>query len=340
MKWLLITNNSNPGDIWVRLGIQSIIRHFDNNPTWLIRERDFRHGDKHKGLTEPKEKLEFDYSVVCGMPLVWSHLEPDGQKSNTIQHKSWIPLTTWLKPEKMIIAGFGVFLLCPHGLDEYQMVDQLEVLHAIQELFDKCLLVYSRSPFSRVLFRNVASLHCPSVLAVKPAGRRDLKLCNFMPGGGHYPHLAPNAAEAMTLQMPSLARKLLSAGFHFVAHTEAERELALELGWEKGKIFAWKPDGTGDKLLEVYGRCAKYFGNRIHGAIVSRAVGAEVMVVGYDTRLAAVKYMGGQICTPFTIPKLDSWISSQPKPLPYNSSTVREIHKTWWSTNLHLPVLN
>jgi hypothetical protein len=337
MKWLLVTNNGNPGDIWVRFGVQEIIRQFDSNPEFLIRERDYREGDKFKGLTEPKSVPKFDYSVICGMPLVWCHREANGAMSYTQQHESWQAITGWLKPERMIIAGFGIFLMCPKGLDEWQL-GSFEVIPSIRELFEKCLLVYSRSPFSRKLFPNVASLPCPSVLVVKPAQERDLKLCNFMPGGGHYPHLAPEASALMMEQMPHLARECIRVGYHFAAHNQAEENLALELGWPEDQIHAWRHDGTGCNLLEVYGRCSKYLGNRIHGGIVSRAAGADVVVIGYDTRLAAVRYLGGQVYTPSTAPDLVDWIKSPAKGSPYSLSTVRKLHLTWWSTKLGLPI--
>lgn len=339
MKWLLVTNKGNPGDIWVRLGVQEIIRHFDKDPTWIIRERDHRHTDPHKGLTEPDGGLDFDYSVICGMPLIWSHFEPDGTHSCTTQHSSWVAYNGWLKPEKMIIAGFGIYLACPTGLDEWKMVNQEKVLNRIRKLLDRCKMVYARSPFITQLMPDVAYIHCPSTLCLKPAKERDLKLCNFMPGGAHYPHLVKKAAEAMKLQRPALARKLIDAGFHFAAHRRAEKEIALELGWPEDRIFLWMYDGTGEDMLKVYSRCSKYIGNRIHGGIMARAAGAETMVIGSDTRLAAVKYVGAEICTPLTIPDLTEWIKAPPRTVPYYSDTVRHIHVNWWSAHLGLPTI-
>ena len=339
MKWLLITNNGNPGDIWVRLGVQAIIRRLDEKPTWIIRERDHRHTDPNRGLTEPTKPLKFDYSVICGMPMVWSHREPDGTLSSPTQHESWQALTGWLNPEKMIIAGFGMYLMCPDGLDKFEPVDR-DVVSDLQKLFDRCLLVYARSPLAKKVFHHVFSLHCPSVLSMKPAENRDLKLANFMPGGGHYPHLSPEAAKIMEIKMPELAKRLIDAGFHFAAHRRAERDLALELGWPRDRIHLWMYDGTGENMLDVYSRCSKYFGNRIHGGIMSRAAGAEVCVVGYDTRLAAVQYMGGLVHTPLDLPEdyINAWIDSPPVANPYPASIAERAHVTWWSTNLRLNI--
>lgn len=340
MRWLLITNNGNPGDIWVRLGCESIIRDLDPKPVFIIRERDYRKGDPHNGLTEPEGDIEFDYSVICGMPLLWSHKEPSGEVSSTVQHKSWHPITTWLSTrDRMIIAGFGIFLLCPDGVEQFKFLDQDKLVPEIEKLFSRCRLVYSRSPLAKTIFNGAVNmLACPSVLALPKLNKPpDLKLCNFMPGGSHYPHLAPEAAGVMELKMPAMARQLIEEDFWFVAHNEAERKLAAHLGWPRDRTFVWHHNGDGDRLLDVYARCCKYIGNRIHGGIMSRAAGADVVVIGYDTRLADVYAMGGQVFTPFTIPDLTLWIKSPSRHVEFDVNLIRRAHVSWWSAKVNIP---
>lgn len=340
MRWLLISNNGNPGDIWVRIGIQEIIRRLDAKPKFIIRERDYREVDPHHGLTEPEEPLDFDHSVLCGMPILWSHTEPDGKKSSTVQHASWEPLTGWCSSNgRMIVAGFGILLFCPEKQYEWQQPDP-KVVEKLQKFFDTCPLVYSRSPLAKQYFPKVNHLHCPSVLALPQDREKDLKLANFMPGGGHYPGMATEAVKKMEAMMPDLAKRLIADGFHFAAHRNAERDLALELGWTADKIYTWRSTG---KLLDVYARCSRYFGNRIHGAIVSRAVGAECTVISYDTRLATCRNMGIQTFTPAEFEFFsDNWISFIEKPqgcMPYDIDRQWRSHLSWWSSKLKLPIL-
>jgi len=337
MKWLLISNNGNPGDIWVRLGIQQIIQRLDPEPKFLVRERDYRKVDPYGGLTEPVEPLEFDHSVICGMPLLWYHKEPSGEISSTTQHASWVPLTGWCSSNgRMIIAGFGILLFCPENQHQWSAPDK-KVIDALSRFFKKCRLVYSRSPIVSNFFPNVYWLHCPSVLALPQGKEKDLKLANFMPGGGHYPGMAPKAAKKMEQMMPDLAKRLIDEGYHFAAHRNAERDLALDLGWPADRIFTWR---SGGKLLEVYARCSKYFGNRIHGAIMSRAGGAEVTVIGYDTRLSTCAAMGCYTFTPLEFPDVfKHWISAPPtNRLPYDINRQWKSHLSWWSTRLRLPI--
>jgi hypothetical protein len=239
----------------------------------------------------------------------------------------------------MIVAGFGILLACPNSAHEW-FLEEPEILPEIQSLFDKCRLVYARSPLVKKFFPKVNSLHCPSVLAL-PRGNweKDLKLANFMPGGGHYPGLAPQASAIMEARMPALAKQLIESGWHFAAHRPAEEDLALRLGWPKDKIFTWRFDGSGANLLSIYGRCAKYLGNRIHGGIMARAAGAEAVVIAYDTRLADVYSMTGYTFTPSQFPEdFSLWIKEPPRSLPYDIEHVRAAHLSWWSTKLRLPI--
>ena len=239
----------------------------------------------------------------------------------------------------MVIAGFGILLPTPISQHEWTL-EEPEILPKIQDLFDRCRLVYSRSPLAKKFFPKVSSLHCPSVLALpRGAWEKDLKLANFMPGGGHYPGLCPEAAKTMERRLPELAKQLIEAGWHFAAHRVAEEELALKLGWPKDKIYTWRHDGSGVSLLGIYGRCAKYLGNRIHGGIMARAAGAEAVVIGYDSRLADVYSMTGYTFTPGTFPEDNSlWINEPPRSLPYDYEHVRAAHLSWWSTKLGLPI--
>lgn len=339
MKWLLITNNANPGDIWVRVGVEAIIRRLDPDPCLIARERDYREGDPYNGLTTP---VDFDYSVVCGMPLLWSHLEPNGSLSCTTQHAWWRPLTTWCCPEKMIVAGFGILLASPNAFNEWRMADEA-VVPAVSEFLARCRVAYSRSPLAKHFFPAIHSTHCPSIFALDRSDQAPpLKLANFMPKGGHYPSLAPEASKTMEDMMPWLAGKLIGAGFHFAAHNLAEERLALNLGWREGTIHTWREDGSGVCLKDVYARCVKYFGNRIHGAIVSRSVGADVILIGYDTRLADVNSMNGLALTPNQASgissTLEDWIASPPRSVPYDMELARKTHLSWWSERLKLAI--
>jgi hypothetical protein len=58
-----------------------------------------------------------------------------------------------------------------------------------------------------------------------------------------------------------------------------------------------------------------FFGNRVHGCIVSRANGADVISCGYDSRQEAVKISGAKAFLPSNIDLnlISKWASSEPK---------------------------
>ena len=67
MRWLLITNteNRNPGDEWIRIGVQRLIREVDKSPEYILRNKEF--------IEDQTTPVEFDRAIWCGSPLFWSH---------------------------------------------------------------------------------------------------------------------------------------------------------------------------------------------------------------------------------------------------------------------------
>ena len=63
-------------------------------------------------------------------------------------------------------------------------------------------------------------------------------------------------------------------------------------------------------LLSYYRNCTKYFGNRVHGAILSRGVNADVLSCGYDSRQEAVKLTGATCLLPsqLGLDQLEKWV--------------------------------
>ena len=64
----------------------------------------------------------------------------------------------------------------------------------------------------------------------------------------------------------------------------------------------------------------KFFGNRVHGCIVARGVGADVISCGYDSRQEAVRQSGARVVLPseLDLDKLDTWCSSKDKGEPFD----------------------
>jgi hypothetical protein len=133
----------------------------------------------------------------------------------------------------------------------------------------------------------------------------------------------PREADRMDELAPKLARYLLDRGFKFMAHNSDEFDYAMILGWIEDDIILFgggagvarkEESKAAQEFLSYYARARSYIGNRIHGGIVARSFGANVLCIGYDTRLRAVEDVGGVICTPKTFrPQLfRNWLADKP----------------------------
>jgi len=302
MRWVLVSGFDNPGDEWARFGVIDLIRAAD--PDAKLTEID-------KLNAEAQSPIPCDRVVFCGQPLVWAH-----PRSTTIDIEWWEAMNTWMAEDaKLIIAGFGAFLQYdPNG--ETKIERRSEVVQGLCGLFLKARACYSRSPvIQRVVGRDEFPTHpCPSIFAGRwMEKKRDRRLCSIMPGGTHYPSLDEGRAAEWETKEAAVVQVLQDAGFFLMAHSKVEADMARDKhGWPSDRIVGYKGDAMG--FLAEYSRCAKYFGNRIHGAIVSRGFGAEARVCAADTRMEDVRYAGGEACFPehLDIDELKEWAHRDP----------------------------
>lgn len=256
----------------------------------------------------------FDRSVICGMPLLWSN-----GTSSTIDHPSWPPLAGWLSESRNIaMAGVGSYLI--RRGDGWGM-DPVVADTVKRVLIERCRFAYARDAVTSK-FTGIPAMACPSVLAGKDLPRgRDRRLTNLMPTLAHYPQLTPREANIWGRLVRPISEMLKARGFLFVAHNEPEASFARELGWPEDRLFVYqRTEESLYDLLRVYSRASHYVGNRIHGAIVSRSFGAATLCIGSDSRLEAVRQVGGETlipANPLVLQWLPRWIArGQSPPFP------------------------
>jgi len=307
MLWLLITTmGKNPGDEMIRIGIQNLIRDIDPQPEYLLL-------DKESG-TMRKTILRFDKCIWCGMPLFWS----DGENRNdTIVWWKEL-LFGWPSERKndFLVLGAGSYF--PLGVRPDEIVYKKQLIQSAKDVSDRSFYVTARDHVvSEMTSVPIPDFVCPAVFSVMDFRQsNDLKITNLMSHGSHYPSFGPAEALIWKIKRFKIAKILLKNDFIFLAHDLEEYQFARQCGFKKIIPYNGNPYG----LIEFYGKCGKFFGNRIHGAIAARGNNADTWCVNYDSRLEAVRLSDAKVTTPsqLNLDELAQWAEQPIQPKPFD----------------------
>jgi len=284
MKWVLITTTGlkNPGDEFIRWGLQRLILEIDPDAK-------FRLLDKENPI-DYRLETPFDKAVLCGMPLFWSHAT---QCSSDI-HWWKVVIEGWLSSRKEDFAVVGAGEAVGNTI-----ADSRKMLSDVLTVVNRASLFTVRAPIWP--HPKIVESICPASFALVPelsppeAGR--LRVCNFMPDGGHDSHF--NSAEAEVWRSGKcreVSEWCRDQGFIVVPHTEAERDFVLsELGWPEHRVI--KP-GSLAEYLDVYADAECYIGNRMHPSVLMASLGRRGLSIGYDSRSRMVERVGGRTLLP------------------------------------------
>lgn len=283
MRWLIVSTNPAPGphheggwnigDVFARLGTEKLIREVDP-----AAEFDLLNVDDHDNIMR---RRPFDRCVLAGRPMFWPGCET---------HHLWTHiLQSWPGADPRKVLAFGVGACYPPG-------DHSALLHTQLEAAARCC-------FSRVLLRDTTTDEaalwgmCPATFLLLDRPEQPTRaLCNLMPAGGHYPENAPEHAAEWKAKVHDLAAGLLAGGADFVAHVPAERDFARSLGWTEDRIVYAE---AIEPYLDAYASARFYVGSRMHGAVVCCSRRADVLAIGFDSRLRMVERSGGVAIQPF-----------------------------------------
>jgi hypothetical protein len=260
MKYQLITTlNKNPGDEFIRVGVENIIKKSDKDAEFILSDK-----EQIKTL----KLVEADKYIWCGMPLIW---EINNYFSDKINWWKFLVNEFSVLPNAEI-WGAGSCLGLKYNVDKLkELTSQI-----------KCRVTARDYLLSQISGWELDK--CPAFYSIaNQRDNRELKLCNWIPKGGHYIHANRREAAIWRKYKLSIINKLTPPvdGWIFIAHSKEEFDFGMSLGYECVK-------GNYKQLLEVYSHCKEYIGNRVHGGIASRSAGAKAMVVGWESRMFAV----------------------------------------------------
>ena len=301
MKWLLIsTIGKNPGDEFIRIGVQNLIKQVDRSAKITIIDKE------NSSICNP---VEFDKCIWCGMPVFWSLYGNNNWLINWWKYMvgGW-PSTS---KSNFSVLGAGSF---QDWENLHRGADTRGLSNSALQLKNSSYTVTARDPVVNELCSiDFKTLTCPAIFCTaKYKKTKSIKACNLMPGGAHYRDFNTNQSKHWDSIQDKVAKILIKNDFKFFAHREDELKYALSLGWKEEDIVNYKQDT--ELMLQSYRNVDKFFGNRVHGCIVSRANNADVISCVYDSRQEAVKLSGARTFLPSSIDliKLSSWAQAEP----------------------------
>jgi hypothetical protein len=301
MKWLIIsTIGKNPGDDFIRIGVENVIKLVDKSASGQALDKET------PGIFKD---IPFDKCIWAGMPVFWS------LHNNTSWNVPWWQVMTrgWLSNNKnnFCVLGAGSFQDWKdinRGLQREKMHEEATLLQS------RSHIVTVRDPLAcNITGVNFDTIVCPAILSTlnkKKTG--SIKGCNLMPNGAHYSQFNDIEANIWRDKVKNISQLLLDNNYMFFAHNLIEYDHAIKLGWKDERIIRY--NGNPYDMLTHYRNVDKFFGNRVHGCIVSRGVDADVMSCGYDTRQEAVRLSGAKVFLPSEIDLslFEEWVKNEP----------------------------
>ena len=313
MKWLIVsTIGKNPGDEFIRCGIENLINYADKNCVIQVLDKE---------TNDFNTRVDFDKCVWAGMPIFWSL-----NGNNNWNIKWWKHMVgEWPSnfKKKFCVLAAGSF---QDWKDINRGVDRDGIALSARKLMQNSFFVTARDPVVNDICNTIfPTLVCPAILALLGVKKTDsIKGCNLMPDGGHYQTFCPSEAKEWLTIQGKIAGILKKNNFKFFAHSDGEKKHALDLGWKLNDIISYT--GSPRQMLQSYRNVDQYFGNRVHGCIVSRGNGADVVSCGYDSRQEAVRLSGAKVFLPSSLDLsfLSNWASSPPSLKHFNLITLRD----------------
>jgi hypothetical protein len=276
MIYLLITTtgNKNTGDELIRIGVQNLIKEIDSNAKFIL----FNKNNAEWNIPD------YDKAILCGMPLFFNN---NVSTSQTIGWWGALFRQKRIRKKDFLCLGVG---------SAYEGIkDKVMFGAAIQEALDNSYAVIDRDD-THTFHPDVISSICPASFAVQEPKEPKYKLCNLMFEGAHDRHFNLKEADIWKIHLQTIAEFCKLNDFYFIEHASKPHcEDGEKLGWSKDKIIRFN---TAEEYLDIYAQAECFFGNRLHGALVTASLGRPSLAIGYDSRIEMVKKIGGKVKLP------------------------------------------
>lgn len=325
---VISTLNHNVGDDFVRTGILSLLREvlgdletrivhkhfpatvrsaawgrFDERTRWLSDRLSWRARLSLLAEALPPDPradllLSSDILVQSGAPVYWKN-----QHSKCSQAEWFTPLIErrWQTiRERVPLLNLAAGSCQALGSDGTEISEDVECRDYIDRFTRWSTLTTVRDALARKIVlqcgHDVPLLPCPSIFAPEavnlPAREPAYVALNYMPHAGHYDLAGEGPQQALRWEVAFSAAARRLAGRQpclMICHDRKELAEAARLLPEVPRFFST----SWQDYLDAYSRCRFAIVNRVHGAVVSAAMGKPVLLTGNDTRLLTAAEVPG-----------------------------------------------
>ncbi|MEQ1749203.1 MAG: polysaccharide pyruvyl transferase family protein [Prosthecobacter sp.] len=282
------------GGIWTR--IDTLTRGLSDRFSW--RTRLSRIADRLPMHPRTDLALSSDLIVQSGAPVYWLN------NYSKCAHTEWFrPVIErrWLRlKERVPLLNLGAGSCQSWGSLGVEISEDTECRTYIDQFTRWCSLTTVRDALAQRIVREcgheVPLLPCPSIFAPDATGVQpkdgEYVALNYMPNGGHYELDGRSAELGRRWEKVFCEEARLLAGQQrclMICHDQKELEQAAHLLPDIPRFFSteWQD------YLDAYSRCCFAVVNRVHGAVVTAAMGKSVLLTGNDSRLLTAAEVPG-----------------------------------------------
>lgn len=239
-----------------------------------------------------------DLVVQCGAPVYWKNAY-----SKCSENEWFGPLIKrrWrLLSRKVPLINLAAGSCQPFGSDGSEVTADADCSDYVSKFANWSALTTSRDALAQKILlqcgHNVPLLPCTAIFAPqgvsKASSKSEYVALNYMPMGGHYDldgrskDLEEKWEETFCREVRRLSAKKPCL---LVCHDAKEFVAASRLFPEIARFYSkhWQD------YVDVYSGCQYAVVNRVHGAIISAAMGKRVLLTGNDSRLLAAAQVPG-----------------------------------------------
>ncbi len=321
---VISTVNYNPGDEFIRLGQQYLLRQiFSEIDFFIVHKHDPRSTFAEFGMvggrslwhprlvplqyqiyakTQGKRQTDLleacDLAVFAGTPFIWmsnSRIFPSHSGNAEWVKPIWWRLFHALRDKPVLNLAAGTSVQSRQALD--RIIHHRQAKNFLVRALERAALTTARDKNTKLVANmlgfDIPLFPCTSLWAASGANiqrkSEEYVAVNLMRHAVHKYRATITASSGWERLAKHMVNRLrVDHDVLLVCHSEDEEQVAREWFPELDRFFSQKPE----ELLEAYSRAKFGISNRVHGAAGVATFGRPSLVIGGDTRVDLIREFG------------------------------------------------